>query len=102
MFRPCSITQGEAARLYRSPADIRRDMSEISARIKSASDMLNTRSMLMDIIEQSKGKSLERFLIELEDMIGGTRDSLRELSDMRDMLCDLAQELEDARWAAGI
>ena len=102
MFRPCSITQGESARLYRNPAEIRRDMSEISAMINSSADMLNTRCMLMEIVEQSKGKPLEAFLTELEDMIGGARDSLRRLSDMRDMLSDLAGELEDAKWAAGI
>lgn len=99
MYRACDVTQGEAARLYRTPAEIRRDMSEISLKIKDASEMLNVRNMLMEILAESAGKPVEVFLMELEDMIGSARDMMSRLGGMRDSMEDLAMELEDARWA---
>ncbi len=102
MLRGYNTEQGEAVRLYRMPEDIRRDMEEISAKIKDTACMLNIRNMLMEILAGSKNKPIRVVVMELEDLVSGTRDSLDALSEMRDTLKDLQAELEDARWAAGM
>lgn len=102
MYRTCDVTQGEAGRLYRTPAEIRQDIAEISAKISLANEMLNVRNMLMEMLAESGGKPIEVFLMELEDMIGSARDMIRQVCSMRDTMEDLAIELEDAKWAMRI
>ena len=102
MYRPCNITEGEPARLYRSPCDIRYDMDIISKKIRETSSMLNVRNILLEILSECGGKSTEGLISELELMIEEAKESLNELKGLHENLKDLAEELEDAKWIVGM
>ena len=90
------------ARLYRSPFEIRRDMTTISKQIKEADEMLSVRNILVEMIcECSRGEG-ENCVSELEDILTEARKSSEGLSRLKSAIDDLSAELEESICALGI
>ncbi len=100
-YAKCDLYEGEPARLYRSPEEIRRDIFEIKEKIKRVDSGFNVRSLLMDIAGSSEGKSIEAWIPVLVGITNAAEESLKELRGLRDGLDALFTELEDVKWALG-
>ena len=102
MLRYGEYESGEVTRLYRDPSEIRRDMDKINSEIKRASAMFNIRNMLIELLLRSEGEDDEKTIGELELLCEEAREALAELTDLKNSLNDLCEELEETRWEMGI
>ena len=102
MLRYCDFESGEATRLYRDPGEIRRDMDRINSEIKRASAMFNIRNMLIELLIRSEGENEEKTIEELELLVEEAKSALEELTELKNSLSGLCEELEETRWEMGI
>ena len=84
--------------LYRTPAQIKRDMAKISKQIKEADEMLSVRNILTEMIDELATEEPARWIEELEATVSEAREALERLARLREALCELAVELEEAKW----
>lgn len=98
-YRKENDYEGEGARLYRSTDEIRRDMLRISRSIDNANEMLNSRSILAEMMEAMALKEPGKFIPELEIIVEEAGATLRRLGELNESLNLLAKELSDTRWA---
>ena len=97
MYSCMNSIDGYPARLYRSPAEIHRDMISISARIRENEEMLSVHNLLIEMIPTWAEESPERWIPELEETLAEAKDALENLDRLRTALEALALELEDVR-----
>ena len=102
MLRYGNYESGEATRLYRDPREIRKDMDRINSEIKHASSMFNIRNMLLELLLRSEGDDDEKTVGELELLVEEAKDALSELTELKDSLNGLCEELVETRWEMGI
>ena len=102
MLRYGDYENGDVTRLYRDPMEIRQDMDRINSEIKRAGAMFNIRNMLIELLMRSEGEEDEKTLGELEILCEEARDALSELTELKDSLTGLCEELTETRWAMGI
>ena len=95
MFASANYCEGIPARLYRSPCEIRRDMSEISKQIKEIDQMLSVRNILVEVLAEWAEGEPEKWIPELEELIKEASDSLEYMKRLKCALTDLAEELEE-------
>ncbi len=100
-FGNCSIYEGERAKLYRSPSEIREDIIEIKNKIESVNSMLNIRNMLTSMMENYASREPETWIPMLEGVAEDARDSLDRLKELNRALDALTAELEDTIWILG-
>lgn len=97
MYSCMNPVEGQPARLYRSPAEIHRDMISISARIRENEEMLSVHNLLIEMIPTWAEQSPERWIPELEQTVAEARDALENLEKLQYALEELTEELEDVR-----
>lgn len=97
MYSCMNPTEGQPARLYRSPAQIHRDMISISARIRENEEMLSVHNLLIEMIPTWAEESPERWIPELEETVAEAKEALENLERLREGLDRLTEELEDVR-----
>lgn len=97
-----SVTEGEYYALYRSPAEIRRDISNIKNRISEATAMLNIRSLVSEIMDEWLLESPQKAITELETVVSDAYDTLEALKSLNEELDMLRDELREAKWAAAL
>ncbi len=93
--------EGIPPRLYRSPEEIRREMGDISKRIRAADEQLNLRNMLMSVMAELADAEPRRWIPELEEALAEAKDALEDLSHLERTLEELSAELSELRWAGG-
>lgn len=93
---------GEPVPLYRTPNEIRRDISEINGKIKDTDGKINARLLLMSLFTRSCEDGAEDYLPTLSVAIAEAEEMLNSLTSLCARLGDLRQELEAAAWAVGI
>lgn len=96
MFVSANVYEGMPARLYRSPCEIRRDMTRISKQIKEADEMLSVRNILMEMISECASGEPAKWLPELEEIVAEARESLENLNRLNNALDALSSELAEA------
>lgn len=101
-FRNYSTYEGEPARLYRSPEEIREDIFEIRKKIESVDSMLNFRNILTAMIDECAEGEPEKWIPILSDIVADAEQTLDRLKMLKESLDILTEELEDTRWALGI
>ena len=101
-FRNYSSYEGEPARLYRSPNDIKRDIFEIKTKIETLTAKVNVRDALSHLIDEFAQAEAAHWITLLSDMVANTEASLSQLKALREDLDTLGEELEDTKWALGI
>lgn len=97
MFVGANCYEGLPPRLYRSPREIKNDISRIKKEIDEASDMLSIRHILMEMISECADKEPERWISELSELVDEAAESLRRLSTLKDALVELEEELEEVK-----
>ena len=101
MYRTYDMVNGIPPRIYRTPDEVRRDIDEISAKIKAANLRLNLRALVVDILSGERGGAPEALIVELESAIGEAREALSELKSLQDELSALEEELGELKWLVG-
>ena len=94
--------EGEPMRIYRRPADIRRDIDGIKAKIKEADDMLNVRSLLLDVLSEVAEGDPDKWIPEIEEIVEEAKETLSKLSSLERTLCELQEELKQTGWVMGL
>ncbi len=84
--------------LYRTPAQIKRDMTRIVREIKEADEMLSVRNILTEMIDELATEEPARWIDELEATVNEAREAMYRLERLRDALSELAVELEESKW----
>lgn len=102
MLRLCDSTDGSAVRVYRSPVEIRRDIERISAAIADTNGRLEPRALLIDMLDEGRGRDPRELVISLEEAAGEARQALNSLNRLLDELSELEEELRVTRWAMGL
>lgn len=96
------MVNGIPPRIYRTPREIRRDMDEISSKIKETNLKLNLRALVIDIISCERESSPESLITELESALAEAREALTELTTLHNELSALEAELGELKWLGGM
>ena len=102
MYRNYDSVGGMPARLYRSLGEIRSDMRRIGEDIREANEQLNLRSLLTELLDSSRKLKPEQLVFDLEEAVEAARGALSRLSELKDELYALEEELTDTRCAMGV
>ncbi len=102
MQRSYDFQNGMPPHLYRSLTEIRRDMSRISREIADTNQRLNIRSMLIELINESRSQKPQNFILDLEEIVGEAREALDRLGGLEEELTALREELRTTRCAMGV
>ena len=101
MFVHANVYEGMPARLYRSPCEIRRDMTRISKQIKEADEMLSVHNILVEMLSECAKGDPSKWIPELEEIVAEARVSLDNLTRFNSALDELSSELEETLCAVG-
>lgn len=97
MYSCMNINEGAPARLYRSPSEIRRDMTRISRTIRENEEMLSVHNLLIEMIPEWADKSPETWIPELEEIVDDANEAMDNLKRLKAALELLSDELEDVK-----
>ena len=97
MYSCMNTEEGIPPRLYRSPAEIHRDMARISTEIRANEEMLSIHNLLIEMIPTWAEQSPESWIPELEQTVAEANEALDNLKRLQSVLEDLAEELEEVR-----
>lgn len=86
---------GTPPRLYRTPGEIRRDISAISERIRETESMLSVHNILLELIPTWAEDSPERWIPELSETVAEAEEALENLKLMKEALEELSLELSE-------
>lgn len=96
-----SMYEGEGARLYRSPEQIRMDIIDIKERIRAVEGRLNFRSVIGELMSEAADGEPEKWISQLSELLSESETTLREYRRLENMLEALTAELEDTIWILG-
>ena len=102
MYRTGNDYAGEPSMLYRSPAEIKADIRDISIRIKETESLLNIRSLLMDMLTAAESEAPGEWIPEIEEVVNEASATLDELYKLKDSLDELFCEWREVKCVAGI
>lgn len=97
MYSCMNVYEGLPPRLYRSPEQIRRDMMQISARIKENEERLSVHNLLIEMIPTWAEDSPERWIPELDQTVEEAEQTLENLKRLQYALEELSCELEEVK-----
>ena len=102
MYRSYDMENGLPPRIYRGVDEIRRDISRIKERIEQTNSMLNIRSLLLDMLIGDKEVPPEELIPELEVAIEDAKEALLSLTEFKDELSALEEELYETKCMIGV
>lgn len=94
--------RGLPTRIYRAPGEIRSDISRIKSSVDEMRDMINIRSLLMDILACDRKESPEDLIPELYDAIKEANEALLRFKALSEELSELEEELRETRCRLGM
>lgn len=97
MYICADFSEGRPPRLYRTVEEISGDISEVRRKISEVDGQLTVRSVLMEMISVWADESPDKWIPELEEVIGEAREALDSLSALNKTLDALILELEEAK-----
>ena len=86
---------GEPPRLYRTPGEIRRDITAISEKIRDTESMLSVHNILLELIPAWAEESPDRWIPELTETVAEAEEALENLKLMKMALEELSIELSE-------
>lgn len=101
MLVSSNTNEGERARIYRRPAEIRSDIAKIKDKIAETDNMINVRSLLLDALCEFSEDEPDRWLPEIEEIVEEARETLKSLAALEKTLAELEDELRHTRWVMG-
>ena len=99
MYRSSNADFGLPPRLYRTTEEIRCDISSLKSKIKEVNDRLNIRNFLVDLIADAEEREPEIAVRFLEDALTEAEEALVQLSEFKEELLLLEDELYEVRCA---
>ncbi len=102
MRRPENAFFGIPPMLYRSPSQIKRDIREIKERIEEINERTNIRSLLFDMLVDSKEESPQLVVKALSEALTEAEEALGKLRTLEEELSDLECELTEVKCELGI
>ena len=102
MHRYMNVTFGVPDRLYRSPAEIRREMDEIRSGILKINDGLNIRSLLLDVYAPDGKETPEELVRALSEALCTAESAISELQELYLELEMLDEELREVKCEMGL
>lgn len=103
MYKKSNGECGLPPTLYRTTAQIRRDINTIKGKINDANEKLNMRTLLTDVLADERTVSDPNFWIpELNEALGAAREAQHTLRTLEVELTELYEELRETRWALGV
>ncbi len=99
MYRTYDIYEGEPIMLYRSAESVKNDIRKISDKIKEAEQMLDIRSLLMDMLTKCAEEDPERWLPDIEDVVRDAANTLEQLRSLKESLEELFDEWREIKCA---
>lgn len=97
MYSNANMNEGLPPRLYRSTAEIRRDMAVIAAKVRDTEEMLSVHNLLIEMIPTWAEQSPRQWIPELLDTLSEAEAALENLRRLKLELEALANELEEVR-----
>ena len=97
MYRSYDADCGLPPRIYRLPAEIKRDITDIKRRIEETTDMINVRSLLIDLLVGDFENEPEKLIPELYDAIAEANGAIACLKELREELSLLEEELGEVK-----
>ena len=101
-MRLMPATDYEDIRLYRSPEEIRGDISVIAGCIERANMRLSIHNIMSALAADARSTATSEMSSLLEKSVAEARVAIRRMERLCKSLDDLIIELEEARWAFGI
>lgn len=102
MLMSADLYEGEGAHIYRSIPSIRVDIDEVTRQIEEINDSLNIRNIVMELISDSLLDEPKEWIPELAMLIRESEAGLRRLTELKDTLGVLKEELEYTKCALSI
>lgn len=102
MFVEADLYEGIPSRLYRTPKEITEDIAAVKAGIREIDSALSVHDLLMEFITEWAKEEPKRWIGELEELLSEAKASLKALTELKESLDDLKEELEESRWAFGL
>lgn len=95
MYLYADSYEGMPPRLYRTPSEIRRDMTLIADKIRDTESMLSVHNILIEMIPAWAEESPERWIPELMDTVAEAEEALDNLKLLKNALEELSLELSE-------
>lgn len=102
MLRGYDNESGTPPRIYRTPGEILRDISDIKEKIEETAYMLNIRSLMVDILANDRKRNSKDLISELEDAILQAKEALYKMNQLKEEVTLLEEELKETKWQLGI
>ena len=100
MYKVYDASVGLPPTLYRTPREIRRDISAIKEKINEINERMNLRTLLMDILSDERTVREPLFWIpELREALRGATEAQESLLALERELMELDEELKETKWA---
>ena len=98
----CNTYGGMPLTLYRTPSEVKGDISAIKEKIKEINERMNMRTLLMDVLSDEKTVANPDFWIpELTEALAVVLESQLKLIALEEELTELYEELRQTRWIRG-
>ena len=100
MYKVYDASVGLPPTLYRTPSEVRRDISAIRDKINEINERMNLRTLLMDILSDERTVCEPEFWIpELTEALRGAKEAHASLVKLERELCELEEEMRETKWA---
>ena len=100
MYKVYDASVGLPPTLYRTPREIRRDISAIREKINDINERMNLRTLLMDILSDERTVREPEFWIpELTEALREAEQAQKCLIGLEAELTELNEELKETKWA---
>ena len=95
------MINGMGPTVFRSPNEIRDDISYIKMKIEETRGSLNLRELLTSILTDEREADSKRLVSTLSDAVDVAKAALAELHELEEELYELETELKEVRWIMG-
>ncbi|MBR5817133.1 MAG: hypothetical protein IKY62_00665 [Clostridia bacterium] len=100
MYKVYDASVGLPPTLYRTPREIRRDISAIKLKINEINERMNLRTLLMDVLSDERTVREPDFWIpEVTEALRGAKEAHESLMGLERELNELCEELKESKWA---
>ena len=103
MFIRFNKEDGIANAIYRMPGEIIADIESVRREIGVIRNKLNLRAMIVELISDERVASEPNIWIDrLEGLVEDAKEAEDNLSELKQALCELREELYQTQWAMGL
>ena len=100
MYKVYDASVGLPPTLYRTPSEVRRDISAIRNKINEINERMNLRTLLMDILSDERTVCEPEFWIpELTEALREAKEAHGSLGMLERELSELEEEMRETKWA---